>query len=233
MAEAAKTKLEVHPAAAIFPMLDDADMLELGKSITAHGLREKIALIPNPEVAGGFLVLDGRNRLEALRKIGVTEKVIIEQYSRIIDLKPLSATPEEYVMMANIDRRNLTQPQRRALAGKLAIMLEESQKLLPKEERIDSLSEAAKKAGVSRRTAATAKKTAQNPSKSKKAKPKTNMVLPGVANAQLGKLSATLEKLGQNWSLTLLRETHDNASKIVDKLSTLIETKEKEEAASK
>jgi ParB-like chromosome segregation protein Spo0J len=220
---------EIHPAAAIFPMLTDTELNELAASVEAHGLREKIAIIPNPAAKGKWLVLDGRNRLGALRLLKINDKKILEEHVRIVDLKPMNATPEEYVLMANIERRNLTQEQRRSLAGKLAIMLSEAQKDLPKEERIDALSEAAKKAGVSRRTAATAKKAAGGTKKVKKSAAKKVGVLPGVANAQLGKIAQTLERLGHNWPMGLLEETKANTEKIVTKLDELIAKKKAEE----
>jgi hypothetical protein len=222
---------EVHPAAGIFPMLSDEELTELANSINVHGLREKIAIIPNPAEKGKWLVLDGRNRLQALRLLKVDDKKILSDHIRIVDLKPMNATPEEYVLMANIERRNLTREQRKALAGKLAVMLAEAQKDLPKAERIDALSEAAKKAGVSRRTAATASGKIKNPKGQKKAaaKKKAAGVLPGVANAQLGKISETLNRLGHNWPMGLLVETKANVEKVSLKLDDLIAKKKAEE----
>jgi len=171
-------QLNVHPAAALFPMLSDEELTELATSISHHGLREPIRIITDPDNEGQWLVLDGRNRLEALRRMGVTDDQIFKSYVEAISadaLAKMSATPEDYVLMANIERRNLTQKQRRDLAGKLAIMLAERQKDLPKDEKTDTLAEAAQKAGVSRRTAATAKtiaggtKTRSAPSKTRKA----------------------------------------------------------------
>jgi len=152
-------KLEIHPAAALFPIMPEYEIKEMAKSITAFGLREKIGVITDAENVDTLLVIDGRNRLEALRKIGVQEDVIVKEFTTMVNLEALRCSVEEYVLMANIERRNLTQTQRRSLAGKLAVMFEEQQKDKPKEEREDSLSKAAQAAGVSRRTVATAKRT--------------------------------------------------------------------------
>jgi hypothetical protein len=229
MATEEKVELfEIHPAAGIFPMLTDEELAELASSIEAHGLREKIGIIPNPAEKGKWLVLDGRNRLQALRMLKVADKKILSDHIRIIDLKPMNATPEEYVLMANIERRNLTREQRKSLAGKLAIMLSEAQKELPKEQRIDALSEAAKKAGVSRRTAATAVSKVKKPGKKAKSQAKKVGVLPGVANAQLGKLSETLTRLGHNWPMGVLEETKANITKVSEKLDELIAKKKAE-----
>jgi carbamoylphosphate synthase small subunit len=147
--------IKSHPAAEVFPLMSEPELKEMAKSITAFGLREKIGVIL---VDGGMEILDGRNRYTALQMIGVKDEVIEAEFTRTINLEDYRCTPEEYVLMANIERRNLTQGQRRALAGKLAVMYQEQQKDKPKEEQEDTLSKAAEAAGVSRRTAATAKK---------------------------------------------------------------------------
>lgn len=224
----AESVFEIHPAADLFPMLSDEELHELATSIKLHGLREKIQILPAEE-KGKFAILDGRNRFQALQLAGVSEKDILEKHSKIIDLKPLDATPGEYVSMANIERRNLTRAQRRELAGKLAIMIQEEQKDKPREEQIDALSKAAKAAGVSRRTAATSAGEQKGRSSAGPGTKKVG-VLPGVANAQLGKLHATLERLGHNWSMTLLEETKANLTKCLDKVNDLIEKKQEAEA---
>jgi hypothetical protein len=245
--------LEIHPAAAIFPMLSDEEMTELAKSINSFGLREKISIISNPAAVSTWLVLDGRNRLEALRRMNVKEKDIIEQYCRVVDLQKMNATPEEYVMMANIERRNLTAPQRRSLAGKLAIMLAEANKELPKDERKDALAAAAVKAGVSRRTAATAKKEeeakiAKSPQKKPVTKKKPGISVVKLVEAVLNTKKA-LQASGHNWPAEQLKALNEIAREIVvtsdanlarieaEKLAEaekiLEEAKKKDEAAKK
>lgn len=154
-----KPVISVHPAAAIFPMMSDDEIAEMATSIKQFGLREKIQAIPSVhESHTDWQVVDGRNRLEAIRRhLKMSDTDIIATYIVPVNLTAMHASPEEYVMMANIERRNLTQNQRKSLAGKLAIMLEEQQKDKPKAEQIDTLQVAADKSGVSRRTAATAK----------------------------------------------------------------------------
>jgi len=203
--------IRVHPAAAIFPMLPEAELKEMAKSITAFGLREKIGVIEAPE--GDWLVLDGRNRLEALRLVGVKEDVIVKEFTTIIDLDDYRCTPEEYVLMANIERRNLTPTQRRELAGKLAVMYQEQQKDKPKEEQEDTLSKAAAAAGVSRRTAATAKKQvlvdAGKKPKTPAKKPQKATTPATAAKQMLSALqsySDTLTKSGHNMEVEALTE---------------------------
>jgi hypothetical protein len=106
-----------------------------------------------------LLIIDGRNRWHALVGLGVDTEVIIREFTTNLATKlvDLGASPEEYILMANIERRNLSQKQRRDLAGKLAVMYAEAQKHRPKEEQEDTLQKTADIVGVSRRTVATAK----------------------------------------------------------------------------
>jgi len=227
-----ETMFSVHAAADLFPMLDEGEMHELQQSVILHGLREKIKILPDPEKpAGNWLILDGRNRFAAMRAAGISEKEILGKYSEIIQLDRTKSTPAEYVSMANLERRNLNRQQRRELAGKIAIMIQDEQKEKPREEQIDALTKAAKAAGVSRRTAASAAGEIKGKGQSRSSGTKKVGVLPGVANAQLGKIGATLDRLGHNWSLTLLEETKENARKIVAKCEDLIAKKAEEDAA--
>jgi hypothetical protein len=220
--------IEVHPAAAIFPMLSDGELTEMARSITAFGLREKIGVIPS-EIEGVTLVLDGRNRLEALRRLGVTDEQIIDNFTSPIDLQTMGASPSEYVLMANIERRNLNAKQRRGLAGKLAVMLEEQQAEKPKEEKVDTLSRAAELTGVSRRTAANAKqevlamaksesevegtKPKRKTSSKKKAGPKRP---PANIIVVLGEMAEDTNTYGHNFSL-------DEMQGIVNKTQILLD----------
>lgn len=152
--------IEMHPAAAIFPMLSDAERAEMAASIKAFGLREKIQIVlgshsGKTEDDNTVTIIDGRNRYSALKDLGYTEQQVFDDFCEVADLT--GVTIEEFVLVKNIERRNLTARQRKELAGKLAVQLAEAQKELPKEEQRDTLQAAADAAGVSRRTAATAK----------------------------------------------------------------------------
>lgn len=216
------TRLEVHPAAAIFPMLSDEELTELGESIKAHGLRERIRVLPDPDRPEVMVVLDGRNRLEAIRRVlKVADDVIIEDFTEVAGMS-LDVTPEEYVVMANIERRNLTQPQRRELAGKLAEMLSERQKDLPKEKRRDTLADAARMAGVSRRTAASAKKEARRgvkPAAKRNASPASPRAIIG----QMSKIrdALRLKRDLQRWTTPELREVYARAKDVCQRIEEL------------
>ena len=57
----------VHPAADVFPMMSDYELADLGADIKLNGLREPVVYL-----AGGHLVLlDGRNRMEAMERAGI------------------------------------------------------------------------------------------------------------------------------------------------------------------
>lgn len=240
--------LTVHPAAAIFPIMPDSELEEMAKSIAGFGLREKIGIIIEDDGNGGqrAVVLDGRNRMEALRRLNVKDEIILEEFTEVIDLAPLRATPEEYVLLANIERRNLSGQQRRELAGKLAVMLAERQKDLPKEEQTDTLTIAAQKAGVSRRTAASAKKavltSAKGPAKKKPSKTKGSAKKPSLTPEKLeGMLKNVLDVVtnsGHNFPVAYLEKFQAMCSTMIpmiqakiDRIKELEEQQKKDQAA--
>ncbi len=110
---------QVHPAAALLPMMGDIELAELARDIEANGLMESIVLWRDD--AGELFLLDGRNRLAALARLGITnpdkapaglggETVVV------ID----GVDPTTYVLSANVHRRHLTSEQKRqALAAYL------------------------------------------------------------------------------------------------------------------
>lgn len=64
-----KKVYKAHPAAKLFPMINDAELDELAADIAANGQHDPIIIT----TAG--LVLDGRNRLEACRRAKVEPEV--------------------------------------------------------------------------------------------------------------------------------------------------------------
>ncbi len=63
--------LPVHPAADLFPMLSDAELVTLGADIKARGILNKIVIWNGPGTTE--FLLDGRNRLAAAEKAGLLE----------------------------------------------------------------------------------------------------------------------------------------------------------------
>lgn len=97
--------LQVHPACALFPMLDESALAELAADIEAHGLLE-------PIVVHQGLVLDGRNRLAACRLAG-TDPEFREWEGDEADIV-------SWITSKNIHRRHLETSQRAMIAARLA-----------------------------------------------------------------------------------------------------------------
>lgn len=88
---------EIHPFAAVFPMLPDDELQALADSIEAEGQLHPILLDPKG------VLLDGRNRLEACRRAGVDPR-----------FESFSGDPYSLIIRANVRRRSLTAVQRAA-----------------------------------------------------------------------------------------------------------------------
>ena len=103
-------KLEVHPVAELFPLIEGAEFQELVEDIGANGLRTPILL------DGDGRVLDGRNRLRACRAAGVEPR--FETWDG-------RGSPLEVVVSLNLRRRHLNESQRAMLAAQIKERLEE------------------------------------------------------------------------------------------------------------
>lgn len=99
---------EVHPAAELFPMLPKQELKELADDIKKHGLIHKIVL-HNKQI------LDGRNRLLACEMADVIPYFAYYQGEH---------SPTEYVIAANLKRRQLTIGQKATAARKSLPLLE-------------------------------------------------------------------------------------------------------------
>lgn len=80
-----------HPASELFPMMTEKELADLASDIKASGLRDAIVLSENQ-------VLDGRNRLLACAKVGVTPR--FERW--------IGDSPTAYVLSKNLYRRHLS-----------------------------------------------------------------------------------------------------------------------------
>lgn len=97
---------EAHPAAALFPLLSDAEISALARDIAENGQR-------HPVVLWRGLILDGRNRSRACESIG--------RKPETVDMSDLSERDAvRFVISANIHRRHLTESQRAMIANELA-----------------------------------------------------------------------------------------------------------------
>jgi ParB-like chromosome segregation protein Spo0J len=113
--------LPVHPAAELFPALSDDELRALGKDIEEHGIQRPVTLI---EDGSGWMLLDGRNRLDAMELVGI--QVVSDDVTTGFPLRdirhmilPATTDATAYVVSANIHRRHLTAEQKRELIGKL------------------------------------------------------------------------------------------------------------------
>ena len=101
---AAKYGLVVHEAATLFPMMPEEELVELGNGILNEGQKVKIT------TKDGVL-LDGRNRLLACERVGVTPE--FEEYE--------GDDPAALIHALNILRRNLTPKQRATSPSKTRV----------------------------------------------------------------------------------------------------------------
>jgi len=95
---------EIHPAAALFPMLPDDELRELADDITANGLIHPVVL----DTAGALI--DGRNRLAACRMAGVAPTFTVHD-----------GDPVAHVLSANISRRHISKGQRAMATAMLCV----------------------------------------------------------------------------------------------------------------
>jgi hypothetical protein len=107
--------LHVHPAAEVFPLLSESELTELGKDIALHGLKEKITLWrAGDDPTAPLYVLDGRKRLEALRRSGVLGLDPRDGYAVVLGPSQVP-DPAAFVISKNIRRRHLTKEQQAEL----------------------------------------------------------------------------------------------------------------------
>src|SRR5689334_4488227 len=94
--------LSIHPAADLFPMLEEGELRELADDIKANGLI-------SPVVVKDGQVLDGRNRLRACELAGVAPRFVEWAGTGSIN---------SWVFSVNLRRRHLTTAQRAMLAAR-------------------------------------------------------------------------------------------------------------------
>jgi hypothetical protein len=136
--------LKIHPAADLFPLMGDDELAELGEDILKHGLREPVVVMRQYRrgADGKFdlreydlVLLDGRNRLDAMEGAGFTlirdGKLDKTLGHKALGLEPLTHTggayaevdpdvdPDTYIISANIHRRHLIPEKKRDLITKL------------------------------------------------------------------------------------------------------------------
>lgn len=99
----------VHPAADLFPMLSECELVELADDIAKRGLTHAVVLTEDG------VLLDGRNRIAACTRAGV--KPHFTTYT--------GDDPTAYVVSINLRRRHLSQEERAFLAVQLIKVYED------------------------------------------------------------------------------------------------------------
>jgi hypothetical protein len=91
--------MDIHPAALIFPEMENAEYLALRDDIEINGQHEEIVLCAGK-------ILDGRHRFRACEELGRTPRTRTHE----------TDDPIGYVLSANLHRRHLT-PSQRSMVG--------------------------------------------------------------------------------------------------------------------
>ena len=99
-------KYNVHPIAAMFPLLGKKEHADLVASIKAQG-------VTVPIIMDGDTLIDGRNRMAACEELGIKPPV------EAFDKKKHGADVPGYIIAQNINRRHLTEDQRVTLVAKV------------------------------------------------------------------------------------------------------------------
>lgn len=111
--------LKAHPAAELFPMMTEAELVELGADIAARGQLLPILLHEGK-------ILDGRNRYRACELAGRRPEMM--EWADWLELseapKIPPPTPTEWVLSANLHRRHLNESQRGIIAARALPLLE-------------------------------------------------------------------------------------------------------------
>jgi hypothetical protein len=114
--------IKVHPAADLFPMMNDEELDALGEDIKQCGLNHKVIFFgPRPadidkvNLAKNYKLIDGRNRLDAMQRAGID----LDLFKHTNILIEGESDPYAYVVSANIHRRHLTAEDKRDLIAKL------------------------------------------------------------------------------------------------------------------
>lgn len=156
--------LEFHPLANAFPFIEGDEHERLTEDIAKHGLHEPIIMLDG-------MILDGRNRYNALLKLGFAKEQWFETFEDYCARTGTKADPAQFVVSRNIHRRHLSASQRAMAAASIANMrqgarsdIKKQGEAAPKDANLQkvesqtSIKEAADLLNVSPRSVAAAKK---------------------------------------------------------------------------
>lgn len=147
----------IHPAAEWFDMMSGDVLDKFVEDVRMNGIHTPIKL--RGESLEEAVLIDGRNRLAAINKLGM------DWQDHYVLISPEDMPdPVAYVLSLNLHRRHLTESQRGHIAGKLANLKHGSNQHDKQELQICNstpdvtLADAAKALNVSKRTAASGRK---------------------------------------------------------------------------
>ena len=95
---------KVHPSTDVFPMMTAEELAELGADIKANRLQEQIKFYQDGDAK---VVIDGRNRLEAMEQVGIDPSS--DSFKEIDTGNGFDLAA--YIISLNIHRRHLTKTQ--------------------------------------------------------------------------------------------------------------------------
>ena len=97
---------EIHPVAAIFPVLSEDELHDLAEDIRVNGLHQPIVRDADD------VIIDGRNRLLACLRAGVEPRFTALN----------GADPVAYILSANVQRRHMNAGQRAMAVAKARLV---------------------------------------------------------------------------------------------------------------
>jgi len=109
--------IKVHPAADLFPMMSESELLELGEDIKKNGQKVQIIFFSEDGPTRPAVLIDGRNRLDAMELVGLP--IHDEDGHPAFSLRFMDGDPYDLVLSLNINRRHLTSEQKRELIDKV------------------------------------------------------------------------------------------------------------------
>lgn len=124
--------VQIHPAADVFPLMNDGDLAELAADIKANGLQNPVLL--SRAGTDAPLLIDGRNRLDAMEDAGIPlitlDGRLNRSYTRTVTVPPGTTTVADLVVALNIRRRHLSPQERADLAARAVVADGDFRKML-------------------------------------------------------------------------------------------------------
>jgi hypothetical protein len=115
-----RERYKVHPVAELFPMMSGEELVKFGEDIRANGLKVPLDF---QRKAGRDVLLDGRNRLEAMERAGV---------SCSITRRYIEGDAIAHIISLNLKRRHLTKEQQAELILKGVRSSRQHGEMIPK-----------------------------------------------------------------------------------------------------